>query len=442
MGIGGAGMHIRYGERCVYRYCTPPKQVQIFKSEHWLTFRYLSFHSAINIFATFSSLVGPVIGGSLTDYLSWRWTFYVNVPLVIIAGCVVYFHLNIPKPQGSLIEKLKRIDYVGSTLALGFSILLLLGLNWGGFEYTWSSPQVVSCLTLAVVFVVLLIFWEIKQAIEPLIPMGLFRNRTLMSVFSLNVFFGMVFYQVGWFCPYYFQVVRGDDATTSGLRTLPAVIIGMIVSFGNGWLISHLNSYRPFLWCGASVLLVNAGLLSMLDETSSWGLVYTLVTLNSCAVNIMVGATIIAVQAAADNSSVAIVTGLCSFFRIMGGAIGLATGGAVLNNSLLAILPSLIPTELVTKSIQSVEFVRMGLMPDIQAKAVHGYVLALRNVWLECTTMAGISLGLSMFVQHYSLRRKATTTVGKKAEVPAPGDVVELEIDAKEVTNEKVEQKE
>ncbi|TAK26099.1 MAG: DHA2 family efflux MFS transporter permease subunit [Chloroflexota bacterium] len=272
-----------------------------------------------------SALIGPPLGGYLTDHASWRWAFYVNLPLGIIAlGVVARFFPRIPTPP-----RRGAIDILGAIALVGTTVPLLLALSWGGRQYPWSDPRVVALLVVGLAFMAALVTIERRTA-EPIIPPALFRNRIIALSIAASFCMSIGMFGVILFVPLFVQAVLGGTASESGSVLLP-MMLGMILASGvSGVLISRTGRYRPFAVVGMALMVVGLFALSRLgtDATlTSAGLVLALI---GAGLGSVMPTFTIAVQNAAEPRMLGAATSSAQFFRQIGGTIGGAVLGALM----------------------------------------------------------------------------------------------------------------
>ncbi|KAJ1936692.1 hypothetical protein EC988_008122, partial [Linderina pennispora] len=219
-----------------------------------------------------SSVLGPVLGGVFTDSKAgWRWVFYFSLPVGAVAGICVALFLRLPRPQGSFMEKLKRVDFIGIAVLVVGVVMFLLALSFGGKEYPWSSPTVICLLVFGILVILAFAVLEWKVPSEPIMPMRLFQNRNVGLMLVLNIFLGAVVFGPTFYIPIYFSVVKNASAIGSGLRLLPFMLPITFCSIFCGIFTSKTGRYRELIWVGGAITTLGIGLLALLNEHSSAG---------------------------------------------------------------------------------------------------------------------------------------------------------------------------
>ena len=288
--------------------------------------KYIGFLSGV---FGLSSVIGPTLGGFITDNFSWNWVFFINVPLgILIIMLFVFFFPHI-RPD----YKKPVIDYAGITTLVLWVTPLMLALSLAGADYEWSSPIIIGMLALATVMLLAFLFFE-SRAKEPILPLWLFKNN-IVSISSIVVFmvgFGMFSAIV--FVPLYFQGVLGTTATASGTFLTPmmlGVVFGALIS---GQSLSRAGGhYRLQGAAGIAILLIGIFLLSQMTTETSNAMALMNIIITGLGLGITLPLYLITIQNAVPHSVLGITTSTNTFFRTVGGAIGLAVSGSVMTNT-------------------------------------------------------------------------------------------------------------
>ncbi|MPZ92459.1 MAG: DHA2 family efflux MFS transporter permease subunit, partial [Actinobacteria bacterium] len=287
--------------------------------------RYQGYLGAVFAFA---SVVGPLLGGFFSDNLSWRWVFYINLPIGLVALLVTSFALDLPFTQRD-----HDIDYAGAALLSTGATSLLLALVWGGSTYAWGSGMILGLLVVAAIAAGLFVVQE-RRASEPILPQHLFRNSIFNVGSALGLLVGIAMFGAIVYLPVFLQVVTGASATNAGLLLTPLMLGIIVMSIISGRLISSTGRYRIFPIIGTALMVVGFSLLASFDvDTSRTEVVIAMIVIGSGLGNTM-QVIVLAVQNSVHQSELGIATSASMFFRSIGGTVGIALFGAILNNRL------------------------------------------------------------------------------------------------------------
>jgi EmrB/QacA subfamily drug resistance transporter len=364
--------------------------------------RYIGYLASVFAFA---SVAGPLLGGFFTDGPGWRWVFYINVPLGLLAFVVA---TRVLKLQSHHISH--KIDFIGAALLISGISAILLATSWGGSEYPWGSTTIVGLYGGGALLMVLFVLQELRAA-EPILPMSLFANPTFRVCCVLGLLIAMGLFGVIAFVPVFLQVAKGVSATQSGLMTTPMMIGIVTMSIISGRMISNTGRYRMYPVIGTAIAAFGLFLLSRVEADTPFWLFSIFVFVLGTGVGLVMQITLLATQNAVDMREMGTATSGVTFFRTMGGAFGVAIFGSVLNNRLDHHLPRLVSPDAL-QGIDSATLTaspeRLAMLPPAVLDGVReAFAMSLETVFLLAVPLALLAFALSWFLPHVELQERA-----------------------------------
>ncbi|MBO0728824.1 MAG: MFS transporter [Acidimicrobiaceae bacterium] len=353
-----------------------------------------------------ASVAGPALGGFLTQSLSWRWCFYVNIPVGLVALAVTASVLNLPFRRVQ-----HRIDWIGSALLVAAVAAVLLVTVWGGSSYPWSSPVIVGLILGAGLLIGLFIAQE-QRAAEPVLPLRLFRNRVFNTTNAIGFLSGMAMFGGTVYLPLFLQLVTGLSPTLSGLLLLPMMASLTVTSIYTGRLITRTGRYKVWPIAGGILMPVGMLLLSTMTASTSWWAAGLRMIPLGVGLGLIMPVIVVAVQNATDQEDLGTATSSNMFFRSMGMSFGVAVLGAIMNARLLYWFPRLVPPlpsgqRVSSQSVAYSPVAVRHLPGPVKYGIIDAFAHSLHTVFLWAAPIAALALPFVLLMPELPLRNEA-----------------------------------
>ncbi|MEV6619064.1 MFS transporter [Streptomyces sp. NPDC051051] len=358
------------------------------------------------VFGT-TSVLGPLLGGLFTEHLSWRWVFYVNLPLGVVALGVIAAVLHIPRRSTKHV-----IDYLGTFLIASVATSLVLVASLGGTTWAWGSPQIVGLAVLGVVLAVAFVAVE-RRAAEPVLPLRLFRIRTFTLSAVISFIVGFAMFGAMTYLPTFLQVVQGVSPTLSGVHMLPMVAGLLLASTASGQIVSRTGRWKVFPVTGTAVTTVGLLLLHRLDEHSSTAEMSAFFFVFGLGLGLVMQVLVLIVQNAVSYEDLGVATSGATFFRSIGASFGVALFGTVFTHRLGDKLADAfrgvdLPPGVSLDALEADPRVIGDLPAALRPPVLHAYASSITDVFLYAAPVAVLGFLLAWFLKEDPLRASVT----------------------------------
>ncbi|KAF3003881.1 hypothetical protein E8E14_007868 [Neopestalotiopsis sp. 37M] len=368
--------------------------------------------------------LGPYVGGALVESTTWRWVFWINLPVGGVSMLMIFAFLRVQyNKEMTFLQKIRRVDYIGNLLLIGATISVLYALTYGGSKFAWSAAEIIAPLVIGLLGLGVFMGYEAFSGIkEPVVPPRLFGNRTASAVFAMTFFNSALLYWILFFLPVFFQAVQAASPARSGVLLLPAIVVGVPGAAVAVILLAKFGRYKPLHLIGFGIFTLGAGLFVMFDKDTPLAEVVVFEMIAAGGSGFVLNTLLPAVQGTLEEKDQAATTAAWSFVRSFGAIWGVAIPAAIFNNRFGQLSHRILDPQARSlfdhgDAYQLANANYIGTFPPTtQDQIISVYTDALKQVWEIGIVFSGVSFLLVFLEKEIKLRTELDTQYGMEKE--------------------------